>query len=276
MLPYYPPVQFHLGPLTIHGFALMVVTGIVLGAHMFFKRGAELAIPRLELISVSNWAVGTGFVVSHWCEVVFYSWDRLKDQGPMLLLKFWDGINAFGGFFGAIIGMWIFAGIFRKRPLLLYCDLTVQGLVLGWIFGRLGCTLAHDHPGVRTDFPLAFAYPGGARHDLGFYEFLYTLFFLFPLALVLHRALRGKPTVPHGSYLAVMALAYAPARFCLDFLRVNDLRYHNLTPSQYACVGSILLAVYFFWRHRATWQHLMRKDTRVKESAGSTVRSIPA
>jgi phosphatidylglycerol:prolipoprotein diacylglycerol transferase len=270
MIPYYPPIQFHLGPLTVHGFALLVVTGVVLGAQLVFKRGAELGISRSELQSMMRWALGAGFVVSHCFEIVFYSWDRLMDQGPLLLLKIWDGMSSYGGFVGAIIGMWIFARFWGRRPLLFYCDLTIQGLVLGWIFGRLGCTIAHDHPGRLTDFPLAFAYPGGARHDLGFYEFLYTLLFLFPLALGLHRALRGKMNVPHGIYVAVMALAYAPVRFCLDFLRLDhdsggDVRYLELTPSQYACIGALVFVGHFLWRHPGVgWSFL---TVRIEQNA---------
>ncbi len=254
MIPYYPPIQFHLGPLTVHGFTLLVVTGVVVGAHLVFKRGEELGIPHSELRSMIHWALGAGFVAAHFVEIVFYSWDSLMAQGPLLLLKIWEGMSAYGGFFGAIIGIWIFSRFWGKHPFLLYCDLIIQGLVPGWIFGRLGCTLAHDHPGRLTDFPLAFAYPGGARHDLGFYELLYTLLVLFPLALAMHRALRSKKIVPDGIYLAVMALAYAPVRFCLDFLRVGpesggDVRYLGLTPSQYACIGALVLVGHFLRRH---------------------------
>jgi phosphatidylglycerol:prolipoprotein diacylglycerol transferase len=123
---------------------------------------------------------------------------------------------------------------------LIYAECILQGLVLGWIFGRLGCTIVFDHPGHLSNFFLAFQHPDGARHNLGFYEFLLTLFILLPAILILHR-LKAKP----GSYLAAVLILYTPARFFLDFLRMDasqngDVRYFGLTPGQY---GSIILFV---------------------------------
>ena len=48
------------------------------------------------------------------------------------------------------------------------------------VFGRLGCTLVHDHVGSRSEFLLAIRFPDGARHDLGLYELLYTVAVLVP------------------------------------------------------------------------------------------------
>jgi phosphatidylglycerol:prolipoprotein diacylglycerol transferase len=101
---------------------------------------------------------------------------------------------------------------------------------------RAGCTLAHHHPGVRTsaNSPLAFAYPDGARWDLGLLELLLatgcTLVFL-----VLWRRPRAA-----GTYVALGALLYAPSRFAFDFLRASPLhggdpRYAGLTAAQWGC-----------------------------------------
>jgi phosphatidylglycerol:prolipoprotein diacylglycerol transferase len=115
----------------------------------------------------------------------------------------------------------------------------VQALVVGWVFGRLGCTLVHDHVGTPSTFLLAVRFPNGPRHDLGLYEFLYTLVVLVPAVVVLDRRQR-----PPGTSVAVLALMYAPVRFLLDFLRQTDLpgadvRHHALTVAQY---GTVVLA----------------------------------
>ena len=97
----------------------------------------------------------------------------------------------------------------------------------GWFFGRLGCTIVHDHPGLPSDFILAVEYPSGARHDLGFYEWLFTIA-LIVLLFVIRR--RGYPA---GVLTGITCVAYAPVRFMLDFLRVGDERFYGLTPGQY-------------------------------------------
>jgi phosphatidylglycerol:prolipoprotein diacylglycerol transferase len=115
----------------------------------------------------------------------------------------------------------------------------------------------HDHPGAFTtaDTLVAVAYPTGPgdgpvthlwfidfihghqpRFDLGFLELLFTIVLATCFALTWRRKL-----VP-GSYIIATALAYAPVRFAMDFLRVpeslgGDTRYASLTPAQYGCIA---------------------------------------
>jgi phosphatidylglycerol:prolipoprotein diacylglycerol transferase len=155
-------------------------------------------------------------------------------------------MSSLGGPVGAFLGLALLH--YRSpRGWLPLAEVLIQALVIGWVFGRLGCTLVHDHLGRRTAFPLAIRFPDGPRHDLGFYELLYTVLVLVPAVAVLTRRRR-----PPGTTLAVVALLYAPARFLGDFLRQVDLpgadpRYLGLTLAQYGCaqlaaVGAITAA----------------------------------
>ena len=54
-------------------------------------------------------------------------------------------------------------------------------------------------------------------------------------------ALTWRKKLPTGSYIAAVALAYAPVRFAMDFLRLregesSDPRYGQLTPAQWQCI----------------------------------------
>ena len=135
----------------------------------------------------------------------------------------------------------------RGPRLVLGCS----GLVVGWVFGRLGCTLVHDHIGKLSDFALAIRFPDGARHDLGFYELLYTVLVLVPAVIWLNRLPR-RP----GTAICLIPLLYAPARFLGDFLRVSlpghDPRYAGLTLAQYACIAVAGLVLALAYRLRRT------------------------
>jgi phosphatidylglycerol:prolipoprotein diacylglycerol transferase len=117
---------------------------------------------------------------------------------------------------------------------------------VAWIFGRGGCTLAHDHPGLHTSASnwLAFAYPDGPRWDLGFLEML------FSIALSIALYLSWQKPKPLGYYIALASMTYAPVRFGLDYLRADaddggDARYGSLTPGQYAAIALFLTGAYF-------------------------------
>jgi len=151
-----------------------------------------------------------------------------------------------GGFTGAAI-TYLYLSKKEKIPRLPYADAVALGLAVGWIFGRLGCTTAHDHPGRRTTFFLAVRYPEGARHDLGFYELLFTLV----MTAILFRY--AKKPRPEGRIIGLFAVMYAPVRFFLDFLRATDVvrpyeRYAGLTPAQWACLATLGVGVWLMRR----------------------------
>jgi len=91
-------------------------------------------------------------------------------------------------------------------------------------------------------------YPEGPRHDLGFYELLFTLVMT---GILFWYARRPRPA---GRIIGLFATMYAPVRFGLDFLRATDVarpdeRYLGLTPAQWACLATAGLGVYI-WRRR--------------------------
>jgi len=82
----------------------------------------------------------------------------------------------------------------HKAQILPYADVIASAFPTAWVFGRSGCSVAHDHPGQLSDLWFAVKYPGGGRFDLGLYEMLLTI----PLALAF-LWLRQKPR-PWGFY----------------------------------------------------------------------------
>jgi len=152
-------------------------------------------------------------------------------------------------FTGAFLGLLYWRHKF-KASTLVYADLVASSFPVGWVFGRSGCSLAHDHPGMLSNAWFAVQYPGGARFDLGLYEMLLTV----PLA-VTFLFLMKRPRPP-GFFLGIMCTAYAPTRFALDFLRVHeaeygknaDPRYGGLTPAQWGCLVLLGAGITFLYR----------------------------
>jgi phosphatidylglycerol---prolipoprotein diacylglyceryl transferase len=235
---------FHIGPIHLRTFGLLVAIGILAGRAFTLHRAKQVGISSDEMDDAIFYILFPAFIFAHLVEAFFYHPELIAQQGPIYLLKIWKGLSSFGGFFGGIFGFMFFIYKKKIKSPLIYAECILQGLVVGWIFGRLGCTIVFDHPGQLSNFFLAFQHPDGARHNLGFYEFLLTLFILFPAILILHR-LKAKP----GSYTAAVLILYAPARFFLDFLRLDasqngDVRYLGFTPGQYGSISLFLLGVF--------------------------------
>lgn len=252
MVPYIDIRAWHIGPVEIQPFGFLVCAGIVAGyfcaKHRVIQVGLDPGVIR-QLVRLS---VVFGISGAHLVHLVAYHPEELAQQ-PWSIFKVWAGMSSFGGFFFAALAVFIYVKA-RKIRFLPYADALMFGFFPAWFFGRMGCSVAHDHPGQLTDFFLAVKFPGGARHDLGLYEFLLCWIWI-PF---LHWLGRKKKTddPPRGTILHTMLIAYSVPRFFLDFLRATDLPYHDarylgLTPAQYACVIFTVLGVWFLVRLRA-------------------------
>lgn len=257
--------------IAIHPFGVLVATGILSGAALTIRRGLKLGLTDEMLRTMIFWSVATGLVSAHVLDVLIYQ-DHGGDMKKLLLaiLDVRSGLSSMAGFAGAVLGLWLFCRKYQQ-DLLAHADSLAFGLALGWFFGRMGCFVAHDHPGhlIKPGDPLYFLgvdYPqylgqaidnGGfairtdptyRRYDLGFLEVvisaILTAFYLI--------AERFKPR--KGFYVAAIATYYGPIRFFLDYLRVSkdeipdwhgaDPRTFGLTPAQYAAIAVTLVGLY--------------------------------
>jgi phosphatidylglycerol:prolipoprotein diacylglycerol transferase len=231
-------------------FGKLVAVGVWVGIFVARSRARAVGIDEAELRAAIVWAVIPGFLVAHLVALWPHLGTRIAWTSPRLF-EFWNGMSSFGGFLGALVGLTIFH--YRRAVVswVSMAEVLTQALVVGWVFGRLGCTLVHDHIGRPSAFWLAVRFPDGPRHDLGLYELIYTVLILLPAVVLLN----GRPR-PAGATIAWIALLYAPARFLADFLRSTDLpgsdpRYFGLTWAQYACVVLAAFGVFFLRRVRA-------------------------
>jgi phosphatidylglycerol---prolipoprotein diacylglyceryl transferase len=259
VIPYINGHLFDIGDLPIHMFGVLVAIGVIIGDRVVVHEGGKRGLDARDVRFMNARIVIWGFIVAHLVSVIFYYPERIAEN-PWVLLNFWAGLSSFGGFLGAFLAFLYYTKR-EKIPRLAYADVVALGLSIGWIFGRTGCFTAHDHPGRRTDFFLGVRYPEGTRHDLGFYELLYTI----ALTALLFWFAR-KPRRP-GQIIGLAALAYAPARFAFDFLRAVDVarpdrRYLALTPAQWACIATAGLGAWLLFRRPAA-----REDQGMSSSA---------
>jgi phosphatidylglycerol:prolipoprotein diacylglycerol transferase len=247
-------------PPSIKPFGTLVAIGVYLGSVVAMRHGRQRGIEDKKLSEFIFWVVGLGFVGGHMLDAVFYHPDHLV-KDPLYLFMLWEGLSSYGGFIGAAAGIFLWRWS-RRQPVLPMAEVIASAFPLAWVFGRMGCATVHDHPGMLSDawFAVRWPMPGGGvvgRLDLGFMEMVLTI----PLATAFLVLWQRKPRRPLGFYTGWMCVAYAPVRFLLDFLRVDereggpmggDPRYAGLTPAQWACFGLLALGLYFLRvAHRA-------------------------
>lgn len=238
LIPWFeaPHVEIPIGDFVIplHGFGLLVALGFVFGSKAAMARARRLGLDPDVINRLIGWLVLGTFVGGHVGYGLMYKPEEYL-ANPVEFLKVWQGLSSFGGFVACVpISIWFF----RKEgvPVWPYLDCLAYGMGIGWFFGRMGCFVAHDHPGTQTEFWLGvygICQPDGnklvACHDLGLYEGLWSLAMFGLMNLLDRRAWRP------GSFVLLLGLCYGPLRFVMDWFRpeVTDARYWGFTPGQY-------------------------------------------
>jgi phosphatidylglycerol:prolipoprotein diacylglycerol transferase len=246
LIPWFevPILEIPIGSFTLplHGFGMLVAIGFMVGSQVSMGRARRLGLDPNVINRLVGWLVAGTFVGGHVGYGLMYKPDEYLAH-PVEFLYAWQGLSSFGGFAVCVpIAIWFFYK--EKVNVWAYLDCLALGMTVGWFFGRMGCFVAHDHPGTVTNFWLGVygICPGQghnvACHDMGLYEGLWSLAMFAIFGLVDRR-----PLVP-GTLVTALGLAYAPTRFMMDFLRpeTNDARYGGLTPAQWFCIVLVFVA----------------------------------
>jgi phosphatidylglycerol:prolipoprotein diacylglycerol transferase len=281
VLPFVFFDESRMGPL--HAYGIACALGFFAWDWAVMRQAARRGLDLVDFRVLVVAACVVGAFVAWLVDAVFYHPAGRSVTSTLLSLQ---GFSSTGGIVGAVLAGLVWRRVWLGRedgrlrlrlrrapaPLLAASDVVVSTWPLGWAFGRLGCALIHDHPGVvvakgTLSSLFAVGWPSGpedgvhhmlgplhvvtgassARFDLGLLECLVLFAIAAFFARTWHRERRP------GYYVIVGALVYGPTRFALDFLRAEggpggDLRHFGLTFAQYFCLAIVALAIVLLFR----------------------------
>ncbi|MBI2989658.1 MAG: prolipoprotein diacylglyceryl transferase [Candidatus Magasanikbacteria bacterium] len=260
MLPWFQYLSYGLGPLTIQVWGSFVALGMFLGLYIVHQRAKKKGLEPQILVDAGLWMIIGGLVGARIFHVLFYE-PGLYISHPFEIIRIWHGgMSSYGSFFGAGLALFLFVKKRKLSKALIFqsIDIFAYGALFGWILGRVGCFMIHDHLGKPCNCFLAIQTPDGPRLEMALLEILG----LIPLA-VFFFVLRKKKKV-QGWFAAVLFAYYGILRFILDFFRASpadanitssfyiptDARYLGLTPAQYFSILSFAVAVYLLLKMR--------------------------
>ncbi|MDP4242947.1 MAG: prolipoprotein diacylglyceryl transferase [Bacteroidota bacterium] len=153
------PVLFHLGPITLYSFGLMMAVAFLTANYFFTKelarRGLDVRIAgQITIIALIGGVAGSKifFILENWQDFV---------HDPIGQLFSPAGLTFYGGFLVAMA--WIYFYVKRKRlRFSLFADILAPVVLLAYGIGRIGCQLAGDGDyGIPSHAPWAMSYPQG-------------------------------------------------------------------------------------------------------------------
>ncbi len=247
--------SFQIGPLTIHIYALCLMTGMVaawfIGSRRWVARGglAE-TFETIVLVAIPSGIVGARIyhVLTHW-EDYF-----APGRNPWSALFIWEGgIAMFGSLIGGAIGAWLTARKLGAR-LPAFADALAPGLIIAQAIGRLGNWFNQELFGGPDDGPLGLEIDPQHRPaeyaDVSTFQptFLYELSWNLAGGLLL-LAIDRRFKLGWGKVFALYMVVYGTGRFFIEGIRTDfsyylgPLRTNQVTALLVALAGLAIFAV---------------------------------
>ncbi|WP_085370130.1 prolipoprotein diacylglyceryl transferase [Leifsonia sp. NCR5] len=230
-IPSPPPqfAQFQIGPLTVHAYALCILSGIIAAALITARRLGRRGVDRGIVLDVVLWAVPLGIVCARFYHVFTHVGDYFYPGANLWnVFAIWDGGNAlYGSLLGGALGVYIAC---RRAGLRFwaFADALAPALLVAQSLGRFGNYFNHELFGLPTTLPWGLQieatnpkFPAGMPPDTLFHPlFLYEIIWnLVGVALIL--LLERRFRLQWGRVLALYLIWYGLGRSWLEAIRID-------------------------------------------------------
>lgn len=225
----------------INVFSLILI-GAVFSCIVLFVKSDKYNLFYFDMIKKSVFYIGI-------CAGIFgkliYIATRINEQNISILERL-SGFVYYGGFIGAVIGMWVFCQFYKQR-FLDYFDTFTSILPLGQAIGRIGCYFNGCCYGKPYDGLLAVTYFVDGKETKVFPTWFMESVFCLIVFLVFFMI---SKEVFSGFYASIYMITYSLFRFCIEYYRGDEIRgiWLGISTSQFLsitvfCFGIILLSI---------------------------------
>ncbi len=213
---------FIIGPLTIHGYGLMIAIGIIVANIVALYRAKNLKLSCDNISSLIFWCLLGGIFGAKLLYWITQAGNILHD--PKILFNVTEGFVVYGGIIGGILTGFLYCKN-KQMNFLQYFDLLIPSVALAQGFGRIGCFMAGCCYGAETTNWFGVAFPYGSLAPSGI-RLIPTQLISSSLDFLLFAILifYGKRKTAVGQIAAVYLILHSIGRFFIEFLRGDLIR----------------------------------------------------
>lgn len=238
---------FSIGPVTVHGYGLMIGIGVVAALLVSDRRAKKKGLNGDLIYNMAIISVVIGFLCARLLFIIT-EWDNFLANPKAYMLG--GGFVVYGGIIGGALSLMAYCR-YKKLDTWAYIDLLVPAVAMAQGFGRIGCFLAGCCYGKETDCFLGVVFKN-SKYAPNNVKLLPSQLFSsagdFLLAAFLFWYSSRNPRKGKTSILYLML--YSVGRFLVEFTR-NDPRGSVGIFSTSQFIGMIVFlitaGIYFFY-----------------------------
>ena len=241
---------FSIGPLTVHGYGVMIAVGILAASWLAAKLCKEYKLDYENIDSFIIFVIVIGYAFSKltYCLTVF---DQFLSD-PLSVLGS-GGWVVYGGILGGLLAALIWCK-WKKWKFMDYFQVLMPCVSLAQGFGRIGCFFAGCCGGAVTDAWYGIQFPATSLAWNTTQKIIPTQllssagdFLIF--AFLMYNLKKGKHPEDTGAWYLIL---YSVGRFLIEFLR-GDLIRGGIGPfstSQFISLFVGVLGAYMIWNRQ--------------------------
>lgn len=240
-----------IGPLSIHGYGLMIGIGVIVALVVAAKRAKKRGLDTDFVYGLGLITLVFGFIGAKLLYCIVEIEAFLNE--PMRVLS-GSGFVLYGGIIGGILAAMVYCK-YKKVNFFEYFDLAVPSVAIAQGFGRIGCFLAGCCYGRETDSCIGIMFHNSSIAPNGIKLIPTQVFssagnFLIALVLLLY-ARKNRKT---GKVGALYLILYSVGRFIIEFFR-NDYRGNVgvLSTSQFISLVILAIGIAMFFAKELPW-----------------------
>lgn len=241
---------FSIGPLTVHGYGVMIAVGILAASWLATKLCKEYKLDYENIDSFIIFVIVIGYAFSKltYCLTVF---DQFLSD-PLSVLGS-GGWVVYGGILGGLLAALIWCK-WKKWKFMDYFQVLMPCVSLAQGFGRIGCFFAGCCGGAVTDAWYGIQFPATSLAWNTTQKIIPTQllssagdFLIF--AFLMYNLKKGKHPEDTGAWYLIL---YSVGRFLIEFLRGDLIRgvIGPFSTSQFISLFVVVLGAYMIWNRQ--------------------------
>ncbi|MGT2935787.1 prolipoprotein diacylglyceryl transferase [Streptococcus castoreus] len=246
------PIAFKLGPLTVHWYALCILTGLILAVYLASKEAPRKRLSSDDILDFILIAFPLAIIGARLYYVIF-EWSYYAHHLDEIIAVWNGGIAIYGGLITGVIILLIYCYYKVLNPIHLL-DVAAPGVMLAQAIGRWGNFINQEAYGKAVsnlDYLPSFIrqqmfIDGSYRIPTFLYESLWNF-----LGFILIMIWRRKPKrLLDGEIFTFYLIWYGFGRLVIEGMRTDSLMFLGIRVSQYVSVLFIIIGIIFVWKRR--------------------------